>query len=445
MDHDREPDSEPLASPKLLGALRLKLQLAAVSGVVLGAGALLAPQSTRPGVTTSQERPVPLLEQEVQRREPARVFRPFREIARRVMLHNVTIPPARRAAARTVPDVSTIPFADPGPAGFGVIVDANGAVLTHASALGSRASLPVVLATGESVSAQLVAYEAATGLALLRLSDARGLPAAPIGAAHPEPGSVAATAARWQGRDIVAPVFVTSAGPQAYAIDAHGAALGGIALYNLEGEAFAIAGGAEQDIAFPLRAAVDRLSARAASGRSLDASIGVMFQPMTDRLRKVFGGRGVLVSRTLERGPADIAGITPGDLILEVGATPVDSPEAAQQAIGTLTSGTRTTIRVLRDSRTMPLTVVPGTAFEMRVVEPGSREPIEAPTAATVLSPEAAQAAGIAPDATILRINAQPVTSRAGAVRALARSRTPVLLYLEDQNERFFATVEERR
>jgi hypothetical protein len=340
-----------------------------------------------------------------------------------------------------MPDFALTPAAVSRPSGFGVIVDGNGSILTHASALEGRSTLAVRTATGESVPAQLVAYEASTGLALLRASAGGGLTAAPISGARPEPGSLAATAARWEGRDIVAPVFVTSAGPTAYSIDAHGAALGGIALYNLDGEAFAIAGGANQGMAFPLRDAVDRLTTRAAD-RRLDASIGLMFQPLSGLLLRVFDRKGALVSRALAGGPADVAGMAPGDLLVSVATTPVDSPEAAQNAVAALTPGVSTTLGAVRDGRPLTFTVVPGSAFDLaeRASEPAAR--IEGVRAESFLSSQALQSAGIAPAALVLEINGRAVSERTGALRELRRRPPPVLLYVQHQSERFFAVVE---
>lgn len=442
---DQQPQDTPDDPlPKLLGPIRLKLRVAAVSVAVLATGAILAPPSAPTAVPASQERPAPLLEAELERREPIRVFRPIREVAARVMMHNVTLPPIDPPQARTFPDVAFRPGLVARPAGFGVIVDDNRSVLTHASALEGRSRLQVQTAAGESVGAEVVAYEAATGLAMLRLSGASVLPPVPISGARPEPGSLAATAARWEGRDIVAPVFVTGSGVEAYSIDAHGAALGGIALYNLEGQAFAIAGAPNQSAAFPLRDAVDRFSARMASGRSIDASIDVMFQPLTGPLTSVFGGAGALVSRAFAGGPAEAAGLRHGDVIVRVAETPVDSPEAAQRAIAELAPGAAIAIEARRNSKPITVQVVPHSALDgqLRRAAAAARDAIGV-RADTFLSPAILERAGIAPDALVLEIAGRRVANRAGAGREWGRSRKPALLYLELENERFFAVAGE--
>jgi S1-C subfamily serine protease len=438
------PDTPDDPLPKLLGPIRLKLRVAAISAAVLATGAMLAPPSTPSAVPASQERPVPLLEAELERREPIRVFRPIRDVAARVMMHNVTLPSIAPPQARTFPDVVLRPGPVGRPAGFGVVVDANRSVLTHASALEGRSTLQVQTAAGESVGAEVIAYEAATGLAMLRLSGDGVLPPVPISGARPEPGSLAATAARWNGRDIVAPVFVTSSGPEAYSIDAHGAALGGIALYNLEGQAFAIAGAPNQGTAFPLRDAVVRFTARIASGRFLDASIGVMFQPLTGPLTSVFGGAGALVSRAIAGGAAEAAGLVHGDVIVRVAETPVDSPEAAQQAIAALAPAAQAAIEVRRNSKPITVQVVPQSALDGRPRRAAEVPPNSSGVRAdTFLSAAILQHAGIAPDALVLEVAGRRVSSRADALREWGRSRKPALLYLELQNERFFAVAGE--
>jgi hypothetical protein len=122
------------------------------------------------------------------------------------------------------------------------------------------------MSDGASIEAQLVAHEGATGLVLLRTTGAGTVVPAPLDNTRVEPGSLAASAAQCRGdRHIVAPVFVTAASEDSYAIDAHGAALSGMPLYNLDGQAFAIATGSAHGTAYPAREALERLTVRAAS------------------------------------------------------------------------------------------------------------------------------------------------------------------------------------
>jgi S1-C subfamily serine protease len=132
---------------------------------------------------------------------------------------------------------------------------------------------------------------------------------------------------QWLDRHIVAPVFVTAASEDSYAIDAHGAALSGMPLYNLDGQAFAIATGSAHGTAYPAREALERLTVRAASGRAIDAALGMTFQALTAPLVRVFHPTGALVTSVVPSGPAASAGIVHGDVVTAIGEMTVDSPE----------------------------------------------------------------------------------------------------------------------
>lgn len=433
------------ASPsKLLGSLRLKVRLAAACTAVLVAGALLAPRAAPTAVPASQERPVPLLEQEVQRREPVRLFRPVQEIARQIVAHNVTIPPPSHSYLRTLPDVPRPAASVVPPAGFGVFVDGNGTVLTHATALLGRASLRILMSDGASVEARLIAHEASTGLVLLRTTGAGTVVPAPLDSTRAEAGSLAATAAQWLDRSIVAPVFVTSAGLDSYAIDAHGAALAGMALYNLEGQAFAIATGSPRGTAYPAREALDRLMARA-SGKAIDAALGMTFQALTEPLARVFHSKGALVTHVVPEGPAATAGIVHGDVVTAIGTTSVDSPEAAQKVIVTLTPGMMTTVEIARGARALTLNVTAGSAFDLsRPVRAPGDERVGTPVSARdLLSMAEIDAVAVSPSAAVLEVNGQPVATRETALREWRRARFPKKLYLDQDGIRFFVVIDE--
>lgn len=386
---------------------------------------------------------MPLLEQEVQRREPVRLFRPVQEIARQIIVHNVTIPPPLHSYPRSMPDVAGTTSGSVSPAGFGVFVDATGTVLTHASALLGQPSLRVLTADGASVQAELIAHEASTGLVLLQTRGVGTVVPAPIDSTRAEAGSLAATAAQWLDRSIVAPVFVTSAGLEAYAIDAHGAALAGMALYNLDGQAFAIATGSARGTAFPAREAIDRLVARRTSGRPIDAALGMTFQALTGPLAAVFGEKGALVTYTIPNGPAANAGIVHGDVVTTIGTTSVDSPEAAQKIISTFAPGSTTSVDVTRGTRTLTVNVTAGSAFDLSRASLRPRAESGTYVAARdILSPTEIEAAAIAGDATVLEINGGAVTTREGALREWRRPRFPKTLYLDQDSARFFAVID---
>jgi hypothetical protein len=154
-------DGKPIR--KLLAAPALKAGVAVASGLVLAIGAWLAPRRAPTALSVPEERPAPLLEEQVETRQVVRRFRGIQEVAARVRDRSVAIPPAApRVLTR---DDFSEPPGERRVAGFGVFVSAND-VLTHANALRGRMSVPLTTADGRSLNAEFAAYEPSTGLVL---------------------------------------------------------------------------------------------------------------------------------------------------------------------------------------------------------------------------------------------------------------------------------------
>ena len=75
-------------------------------------------------------------------------------------------------------------------------------------------------------------------------------------------------------------------------------------------------------------------------------------EPLDDATRSEYGvdNGGVIVSRTINEGPADIAGIEPGDILLMVDNKPVDSPEQFASVVRTLGGNKSVAVLVQRES-----------------------------------------------------------------------------------------------
>jgi len=82
--------------------------------------------------------------------------------------------------------------------------------------------------------------------------------------------------------------------------------------------------------------------------------LGVMVMGLTPELRKHFGtadDRGVLVARVEPGTPAAAAGITVGDVIIEVGGKTIDSASDVLSALADVKKGQRATIQLVRDGK----------------------------------------------------------------------------------------------
>ena len=95
-------------------------------------------------------------------------------------------------------------------------------------------------------------------------------------------------------------------------------------------------------------------------GKVVRGWLGVGIQPLTPELAKKFGvseGEGVLVNEVFEKDPAAEAGIKPGDIILTIDGSVVDSPNKLSRLIGALPPGAAPKIEVVRDFTRQVLTV----------------------------------------------------------------------------------------
>jgi S1-C subfamily serine protease len=429
-------DAKPAQKP--LAALAVKVQIAVASALVLAIGAWIAPRIPATPLSVPEERPAPLLEQQVQLQEAARPFRGVQDVATRVRDYNVAIPSTEPRAVATENDFSET-IDRPQAAGFGVFVSER-YVLTHALALDGRTSAQVFRPDGSTVEGQVVAYEPSSGLVLLQ-PEGSGSPSVVIARESPEPGTLAVAVGRWEGRDVAVPLFITHVEDGQYRVAAaNGSVLPGMPVYNVDGELLAVAGGDDGEGAFAVPDAADRLIARASAGERL-TSLGIAFQELTGSLTRAFGDTGVLISDVVPGGPADIAGIQPGDVLLAIGEVAVDSSGTATRVLGSATVNIATTLRVLRTRRVRTLEVTPASAYEVAALA-RAREGPSGPEARALFPGALLDRASIPGSAGVISVNGRTVTSRAQAQRELRRSRQPAVLSLVHGNRRFFAVVE---
>uniref|UniRef100_Q3ATA8 Peptidase S1C, Do n=1 Tax=Chlorobium chlorochromatii (strain CaD3) TaxID=340177 RepID=Q3ATA8_CHLCH len=134
----------------------------------------------------------------------------------------------------------------------------------------------------------------------------------------------------------------------------------GGALVNINGElvgintAIASRTGGFEGIGFavPSNMAKSVLTALITTGKVTRSYLGVSIQDIDDNIAKamnVKAGEGALVGTVMENSPAARAGMQTGDVILEFNGAKVTSSAALRNAIATQTPGSMVYIRVLRD------------------------------------------------------------------------------------------------
>ena len=91
------------------------------------------------------------------------------------------------------------------------------------------------------------------------------------------------------------------------------------------------------------------------------ARAGIEMGPLSDEARgalKLGAGLGVTIVRTLPDGPAEMAGVKAGDVLISVEGRDVSSVRQATDAFRTLTPGTSVPLRLLREHRGIDVAVV---------------------------------------------------------------------------------------
>lgn len=427
-------------APKLFGPVRVKMTIAAACAGALLLGVLTLPAPAPSAVAPSQERPVPLLEAEVERREQLRLFRELQDLAPRLARHSVTIPLPEGVVP--LPSDVAPPTPHDEPAGHGLIVSAEGDILTMADAVRGRERVPVELAGGTRLEAQVVAYDPDSDLVLLRAPAIPTSDAAPWAADPPSAGMLAMAVAHTAGRITAAPVFVSgTADAEARVRMTTANLVPGTPIYTIDGEVFAIASGGAP-LASLVAPAVTRLRERMAAGQSRRGALGLIFQPLDAALQAHYGTGGVLVADVVPEGPASDGGVQPGDLITAIGGAAVASADEARHTIGTLAPGTSTEIRLLRSRKPLTMQLTASSALGLRALRWAERWSTDAPDARTLLDEATREAAGLLPQSRILSVAGRRVTTAAEGRTQLRRTRGPVLLYVEDERGRFFRLLE---
>ncbi len=395
-----------MPTPKLLSSTSLRIKVGAGAIALLVTGNWLAPPRTAT-LAPSQERTAPLLEEQVQQREPAPPFRGVQDIAARIDVRGVAI--YGRDDHPADPHNDFEPHRPAAVDAFGVPLG-SGFILTHRRALGGARQVRIAVPSAPPAPAQLSAYDEATGLVLLR-TESTPLPAAAVATAMPPSGSLAVAAASWPGHELILPVFIALVSNEYLRIGGDGGtAAVGLPVYDAEGKLFAISLGRGE--ARPVRAAIDRLLQRAMAGTQ-PRSFGLAFQTLTPDLESVFGSAGVIVVDTLPGGPGATGGVSPGDVITAVHGREVSNPAELRAALLAVPASSTATFSVRRAGKPIAIDLAAIDAYDAAALADRARSD-EGILAAELLTPAQLAAGGIAGDARILNINGVEPSAAAG-------------------------------
>lgn len=264
--------------------------------------------------------------------------------------------------------------------GSGVIINDRGFILTNHHVIKGADEIRVVLSNGDTFAAEVAGTDPDTDLAVIK-TEQSNLPAITVGdsqylrvgdvvLAIGNPfgvgqtvtmGIVSATGRNQLGINTFENFIQTDAainpGNSGGAlINAHGELIGiNTAIFSKTGGSNGIG------FAIPIELAKGVMDQILKQGRVVRGWLGIAGQDLTPALAKAFGLpdiHGVLVSGVLEGGPADQAGIEPGDIITRIDNRVPGSSFDILSIISALPPGTKVKIRGLRGEKILKLEAV---------------------------------------------------------------------------------------
>ncbi len=380
--------------------------------------------------------------------------------------------------------------------GSGVIINADGRILTNHHVVDGAEKISVELTDRRSFEAKLIGSDAPSDLALLKI-EATNLPVLPLGDSDKvRVGDICLAVGNPLGIGETVTAGIVSAKGRATGLSdgsfedflqtdaAINQGNSGGALVNTYGELIGInsqivspsGGNIGIGFAIPSNMARNVMEQLSNGGKVRRSKLGVGIQEITSDLAKSLNlkeVRGVLVNSVEPNGPAEKAGIHPGDVITAVNGLRVDNSNALRNHIAAIAPGTEVTLDVLRDGATQKIRArlieLPSEKDSAEPVEPGSESrhdqlgitvegltsessrqlKIPAGTSGVVItevdpSGPAAEA-GLEANDVILEVNRQPVksgTELRTAVRASAPR--PALLLVMRAGRKIFLAVQPR-
>ena len=266
--------------------------------------------------------------------------------------------------------------------GSGVIVSAQGYILTNFHVIESADEIEVLLSDNRKVKATIVGGDPETDLAVVKI-DVPDIPAIVFG--RPETarvgdvvlaignpfgvgqtvtmGIVSALGRSQLGINTFENFIQTDAainpGNSGGAlIDAQGQLLGiNTAIYSRSGGSLGIG------FAIPANMARQVMDQIIANGSVTRGFIGIEPQEITAELAESFKlpkNQGVLIAGVVRNGPADKAGVKPGDVLMEVENTPVRDAGAMLNLIAQLLPGSNARLKLVRQGQALEVAATVG-------------------------------------------------------------------------------------
>jgi len=276
--------------------------------------------------------------------------------------------------------------------GSGVIVSANGYILTNQHVVEAADEIQVALANGQTVPARVVGADPETDLAVLKI-DANDLPAItfaqidslrvgdwvlavgnPFGVGQTVTAGIVSALGRTHlgintfENFIQTDAAINPGNSGGALVDAAGHLVGvNSAIYSRTGGSQGIG------FAIPVSIARQVMEQIIKSGSVTRGWVGIEVQDMTPELAESFNLKnveGALIAGVLKGGPADAGGIRPGDILLAVNGDKVSNSASLLNLIAALKPGDTARLSVTRKQQSLDLKIQVGRRPLQRALEP---------------------------------------------------------------------------
>ena len=263
--------------------------------------------------------------------------------------------------------------------GSGVVVSSDGLILTNHHVIESADEIQVALPDGKTLTAEVVGTDPETDLAVLRV---RSGALSAITFAKPETlrvGDVVLAIGNPFGVGQTVTMGIVSALGRSHLgintfenysqtdaainpgnsggalVDAAGHLVGiNTAIFSRSGGSLGIG------FAIPVSIVRQVMQQIVATGAVIRGWVGIEVQEITPEIAESFNlksARGALIAGVLRGGPADRAGIRPGDVLVAVGGEPVQDSTSLLNLIAALAPGKVAQLRLIRNQAEMQLPV----------------------------------------------------------------------------------------
>jgi serine protease Do len=370
--------------------------------------------------------------------------------------------------------------------GSGFIVSPDGYILTNAHVVAGASEVTVKLTDRREFKAKVVGSDQRSDIALLKI-DADRLPVVKIG--NPERAKVG----QWVAA--IGSPFGFENSVTAGIISAKSRSLpdgsvvpfiqtdvpvnpgnSGGPLFNLDGEVIGVnsqiysRSGGFMGLSFsiPIDMAMKVKDQLQTHGKATWGRLGVVVQPVTRAIADSFNlkePKGALVASVDSGGPADKAGMLPGDVIVAFNGTAIDQSSDLPRLVSDVRPGQGASVKVLREGKEHDLKVTIGEMKNDTVAssdqdEEAAVKPGRLGVAVRPLAPEeqretgiksglvvqraqgAAAAAGIREGDIILRVNGQRVESVDQLRDAVGHAKKSVALLVQREKQQIYVPID---